>query len=120
MAEVKWIEHKGKRILLMDFSNSEKPDILRICNEVPEITAKEPPLSALGIVDVTGSKFDGDISEAFKQMAEKDKPYMKMTAVVGVDGLKMIIFKIVLKFTGRTNLVLKNSREEAKDWLVTQ
>ena len=44
---------------------------------------------------------------------------MKMTALVGVEGLQKVIYFAVLTFTKRTNIVLKNSRPEALDWLVS-
>ena len=40
-----------------------------------------------------------------------------MTALVGVEGLQKVIYYGVLMFTKRTNLMLKNSRGEALDWL---
>jgi hypothetical protein len=43
-----------------------------------------------------------------------------MTAVIGVEGLKQIIFNSFLAFTKRKNLVLKNSEEEALEWLIKQ
>ncbi len=80
--------------------------------------AAEPPLSILCLVDTTGSKFDIEISKAIQAFSEHNKPYMKMTALVGVEGLQKVIYFAVLTFTKRTNIVLKNSREEALDWLV--
>ena len=43
-----------------------------------------------------------------------------MTAIIGVEGLKLIIFNSLLAFTKRKNLILKNTKEEALDWLVSQ
>jgi hypothetical protein len=45
---------------------------------------------------------------------------MKMIVVIGVEGIQNIIFKCVLMFTSRKNLVLKNSKQEALDWLIGQ
>jgi len=120
MAEVKFVPHKGKKILLMDYSNSEKEDILKAIAETKLLVAKEPPKSVLGIVNVTGSGFNSDVSNALKDLAKHNEPYIKMSTVVGVDGIKRAIYVAVLRFTGRKNLVLKDSVEEAKDWLVTQ
>jgi hypothetical protein len=37
-----------------------------------------------------------------------------------VEGLKQVIFNGVLLFTKRKNLVIKNSKQEALDWLARQ
>jgi hypothetical protein len=120
MASVSWIEYKGKRMLFMNFANSGQADVLKAVDLTIQTTKKEPPASILGLLDVTGSGFDVTVISGIKNMAEKDKPYMKMTAIVGVDGLKQVIFKSVLKFTGRKNLILKDTLDEAKDFLAEQ
>jgi len=47
-------------------------------------------------------------------------PYIKCSAVYGVEGLKEVIFNGILSFTGRKNLVLFKTLEEAKDFLANQ
>ena len=81
--------------------------------------AREPQLSILCLVDTTDSKFDIEISKALQNFSEHNKPYMKMTALVGVKGLQKVIYYGVLMFTKRTNLVMKSGRGDALDWLVT-
>ncbi|MGB5218092.1 MAG: hypothetical protein WBN66_07320 [Smithella sp.] len=49
----------------------------------------------------------------------EDAPYIKCAAVYGVDGLKEVVFKSVLAFTGRNNLVLCKTLEEGKDYLAS-
>jgi hypothetical protein len=117
VAQVSWIQHKEKRILYMNYSNSKIGDIVRAVAETKEIVKKEPPVSVLGIVDVRESPFNTGVSGALKDLAGSNKPYIKMSVVVGVDGLKQVIYKAVLKFTGRKNLLLKNTLDEAKDFL---
>ncbi len=119
MAGAQWINHKGKRVLLIDFSNSGIDQINATIAQAKPLIAREPPLSILCLVDTTGSKFDIKISKALQEFSAHNKPYMKMTALVGVEGLQKVIYFAVLTFTKRTNIVLKNSREEALDWLVS-
>jgi hypothetical protein len=118
MAEVCWIEHKGKRILYMNYSFSKTEEIVKAITETKELVKKEPPVSILGIVDVRESPFNTAVSGALKDLADSNKPYIKMSVVVGVDGIKQVIYKAVLKFTGRKNLLLKDTLDEAKDFLV--
>ena len=120
MAGTQWISHRGKKILLIDFSRSEIEQIEDTISQAKPIIAREPAMSVLCLVDTTESKFDIKISQALQEFSAHNKPYMKMTALVGVEGLQKVIYFAVLTFTKRKNLVMKNSREEALDFLVSQ
>ena len=118
MAGTQWITHGGRRILLIDFSNSGIDQINATIAQAKPLIVRESPLSVLSLVDTTDSNFDIKISKAIQDFSAHNKPYMKMTALVGVEGLQKVIYFAVLTFTQRTNIVLKNSRQEALDWLV--
>lgn len=47
------------------------------------------------------------------------KKHMKCSAVLGISGLKKILFDGYNRATGSTNVKAFNSREEALDWLVS-
>lgn len=118
MAGVSFITHKGVRILYEDFSHSKTDDVLALIEQAKTIIRTQPEKSVLAIVNVQGSSFDNRVTSALKQFAKENTPYMKCAAVYGIEGLKEIIFRGVLAFTGRKNLVLSKSLEEAKDFLV--
>lgn len=120
MAEIKWIEYNGKKILLMDFSYSEKQEVVEAVKKTMSITEKEQPGSVLGLVDVSKSSFDNDVAASMKELAKHNKPYIKMSVIVGVDGIKKVIYNAALVFSGRKNLVLKSTREEALEFLAKQ
>lgn len=119
MAGSHWITHQGKKILLIDFSYSGIDEIRSTIAQAKPLITREPQLSILSLVDTTGSKFDIQISKAIQEFSAHNAPYMKMTALVGVEGLQKVIYFGVLTFTKRTNIVLKNSQAEALDWLIT-
>jgi len=54
--------------------------------------------------------------DAMKEFVIHNKPYVVASAVVGVTGLKQIIYNAVMKFSGR-KLTAFDSLAEAKDWL---
>ncbi|MBN2107304.1 MAG: hypothetical protein JW832_07735 [Deltaproteobacteria bacterium] len=119
MAGARWINHKGKKVFCIDFSQSTVAEINATITQAKPLIAAEPPLSILCLVDTTGSKFDIEIAKALQAFSAHNKPYMKMTALVGVEGLQKVIYNGVLVFTKRTNIVLKSSPQEALDWLVS-
>ena len=118
MAKTEFIEHKGKKILFMDFSKSQKKEILKAIEQTKNMAEKQiKPGTGLGLLDVTDSDFDPDIVKALKDLAAHNKQFMRMTAIIGVEGLKTAIYSVVMEFTGRKNLVLFDDIEKAKDWL---
>jgi len=120
MPGANWIEHKGKRVFNIDFTNSNINDINNTIEIAKPMISREPMNSILCLVDTTGSRFSTEVSESMKKFSLHNKPYMKMTALVGIEGLQKVILNGVILFTGRKNLITKNTREEALDWLVTQ
>jgi hypothetical protein len=120
MASVKFIEHKGKRILHMDFAYSEMKEVMDAIDEAAALVEKEPPMSVLGLVDVSVSRFDKELTDKLKEFTAHNKPYMRMTAIVGIEKIKKVIYLAVMAFSGRKNLILKDTVEEAKDWLAAQ
>jgi hypothetical protein len=63
--------------------------------------------------------FNSKLSEAMKEFVCHNKPYVVAAAVVGVTGLKQVIFNAVMKLSGR-KLTAFNTLAEAKDWLAAQ
>ncbi len=119
MERVKFIDHKGKRILHLDFTNARADEVVHIIREAKGVIAKQPAQSIRTLTDVTDLKFNTDAAEAMKEFASHNKPYVAAAAVVGVTGLKKIIYNAVVKFSGR-NLVAFDSIGQAKEWLVNQ
>jgi hypothetical protein len=108
----------GSRVLLIDVSGLTDPaEALPYIAEAQGVVAGQPLRSVYCLVDVTGSRFNVDVVEAMKHLAEHDRPYVIASAVVGVAGLMRVIFESVLAFSGRNNLKSLPSREEALRWL---
>lgn len=118
-SRVKFITHRGARILHLDFTQAHPGEVLQIIQHAKNVIAAQPPRSIRTLTDVTDLKFNTEASEAMKAFASHNKPFVEAAAVVGVTGLKRIIYNAVVKFSGR-NLVAFDSHGEAKDWLVQQ
>jgi len=101
----------------MDISNSDYDTCLKTLKEAEPLIRTQPEGTVLTILDVTNSPFNRDTAKALKEFATANKPYIKMTAVIGVDGMKGIIFDSVLLFSRRKNIVTKNNIHEAMAFL---
>lgn len=120
MQEVTFITHKGVKILYEDLENAQIEEVIPWIERAKVVIHKQPEKSVLALLNVKNAKFDSAVTTALKDFAKGNEPYIKFAAVYGIEGLKEIIFKAVLAFTGRKNLVLCKSLEEAKDILVRQ
>ena len=120
MKSCEWIQYKGKNILYMKLDAKTRVEAKEIAENIKPVVAKEPPNSILCIADVNNSKFNPETIQILKEFTMHNKPFMKMTAVIGVEGLHKVMYRAVLFFTGRKNLVLKNSKQDALDWLAEQ
>lgn len=122
MAEerVRFVEHRGKRILFHDFSHVMKTaEALVPIARSKAIVATQPPRSLLTLTWVQGSRFDRQIIEALKDLVIHNKPYVRHGAIAGLSGLQRVIYVTLTQLTGR-RLKTFDTIEEAKDWLVAQ
>ncbi|HPH55504.1 MAG TPA: hypothetical protein PLL41_06490, partial [Smithella sp.] len=56
---------------------------------------------------------------AARDFAKANTPYVKYTAIYGVEGLQEVIFRGIITFTGRKNIVLVKTLEEGKEFLAS-
>ena len=119
MKRVKYIYHNVRQILFLDFSGCKVEDFQTIIKEAEKLIRAEPPYSVLTLTDVTGAKYNLEVTQALKEFVKGNKPFVKAGAVVGLDALKKIIYNSVMHFSGR-NLLAFDNIEKAKDWLVEE
>ncbi len=114
---VKFLQHQGKEILLLDFSGCSVEDACGIIDRSLPVINTRPLQSLLTLTDITDMRFDDKLSQRMKEFAAHNKPYVRASAVVGVTGLKKILFDAVMIFSKR-KLHAFDDREKAKAWLI--
>jgi len=117
MAGISFIMHKGVKILYEDVSQSKSDEILAFIPAAKALIASQPKNSLLALVNVKDASFDPTVITVLKDFMQSNAPYIKYTAVYGVDGLKEVVFRGILTVTGRKNIVLCKTLEEGKDYL---
>lgn len=118
LERVRFVSHESKRILKFDFSDLSIHDAREIIAYGTRLVAQMPRQSVLTLTDVSCANYDKEITEALKEFTRHNKPHVIAGAVVGVSGLKKVIFQAVATVSGRSNLKLFDDPEVAKDWLV--
>jgi hypothetical protein len=121
MDRVRFIEHKGKRIVLLDFSGMVDPvEGMQVITEATRFIGAQPVGGGtLTLTDVTKTRYTREIIEAFKEMTVKNRPIVKAAAIVSDSALHRAAIAMVALFS-RRKLQVCDSRAQALDWLATQ
>jgi hypothetical protein len=113
---IRFIDHQGKKILLVDLSKCPVNQVEKIVRSVPDYVTVQPLGSVLVLTDFTGATFDRDAIRATKETAVFDKPFVKKSALIGTESLPRDFYEGLTQFS-RRELVIFKTREEALDWL---
>jgi len=117
MPSYKWVHHKGKRILYADIASQKTEELTDIIAQLKGEIVKEPPGSVLAVCEVKGGRQNADMNQALKEFTKEIDPYIKMIAIVGLEGLQTIVFNGLLMFTRTKKVISKNTEPEAFDYL---
>ena len=113
-----FIDHQGKKVLVVDFSKCPAPKVEEIARTVPDYVTAQPLNSVLVLTDFTGAVFSQDALRALKETAVFDKPFIKKSALLGTQSFPRDFYEEITSFS-RRDLRIFTTREEALTWLVT-
>ena len=123
MERTRFIEHRGKRILALDYRGLGA-DIDELRNEMLKSKAMiegEPPGSVLIMTDVRESRITPTAVKMLQELVKHNAPYVKWSAVVvGLTGVYLTAFRATQALSRRKNMKSFNDDAEARDWLVSQ
>ena len=118
MDRVRFIEHRGQRVLLLDYSGlRDEQELLEMIEVRTELVSHEPPGSVLTLADLTGAQITRQTMQRIKEANVLDRPFVRRAALVGAEtlspkGALEAIGTFAAKQWGRFT-----TREEALDWL---
>ena len=116
---IKFIEHKGRRILYEDYSNISAEQAILVLAEGNKVEEKEPVGSILSLSNYTDFHFSINYVNAVNNASKDHSKYYKASAFLGVTGLVKVMFDAASKFT-KQELRIFNDKNEALDWLVSK
>lgn len=118
MAErIRFIDHQGKKILLVDLSNLPPGEFEKLVRQVPDYVTVQPRGSVLVLTDFTAAVFNRDTIRAVKETAVFDKPFIKKSALIGTETFPVEFYEELKNFSRRELLIFR-TRDEALTWLV--
>lgn len=115
---VRFIKHRGKAILLIDYTGLPAEQVLPVVNAAQQKIAHLPPNSVLTLADFTGAHVDKTVAMRIKEVLVLDRPYVKRSAWVGTESLPQVFYENFKSFSQR-DFPKFATREEAMDWLVS-
>ena len=116
---VGFVEHQGKRILHVDFSNADLPLIKETAAECLRANMSQSPNSVLSLVEVQGIPFDTDALKIGEELTDLCRKYARKTAVSGVTGFRSFLLETIAKASGHSMRLFKY-REKALEWLLRE
>lgn len=117
MNRAKLIDHKGFRIVYIDFSNCPIEEAHGVVAAAKPLIRSQPEKSVLTLTYTDGGKFDSEIIGTLKEFTKGNEPYVKAAAVVGITGLQKIVLDAITFFSKREFATFDNM-EKAKDYLI--
>ena len=115
---LRYIDHKGKSVLLADVSACNEHQLIECIKAVPQYVTKQPEHSVLLLGDFTGTHFTKDTVEQLKIAAVFDRPHVAKAAWVLNDNLHKVLLDSIRTFSAR-EIPVFSTREEALDFLVS-
>jgi hypothetical protein len=120
MERTRFIEHKGKQILLLDYAGIRDPEeAIAEVRKSMDFVARQPQNSLRVMTLVRDARYNAAVLQAMKELATHNAPYVRASAVVGMGGLHRIAYQAVILFSKR-NIKTFDQEAEALDWLASQ
>lgn len=113
---IHFIEHKGKKILLIDFSQASAHQMLLLLEHLRVTVAQHAHESVVTLADYTGAEVDRTVATKIKEVLTLDRPFVKKTAWVGTENIPHALMEGFHTFSRRTIATFK-TREEAMEYL---
>lgn len=119
MASVKTSFHDGKRIVEIDFGGCRPGAFGPIVEQAMRIISASGAGSVLAMTRFDDVRFDPGTVLEMQRFASAAQPYLKANALVGITGMKRIVFGGV-KPLYRTPVELFDDPAAAREWLASR
>jgi hypothetical protein len=117
MERIRWITHKGKKILYADYKGLKTDEELIANLHLEAKFMKESPTKVLSLADYTGIEGNKRVMAELKKLGKEIlKEKTEKSAVLGVTGLKAVLL-IAYNTITRDKVVPFNTEQEALDYL---
>jgi len=102
MREAQFITKMEMQICYVNFSEMKtKEEIFDLIESSKKVIRSQSPKSVFALTNMTNMYFNTEVYNAVTQYAKGNEPYVRASAVVGLNGLMQIFYNSFLKFSNR-------------------
>jgi len=112
---IQFIEHKGKQILLLDFSLATAPQMIPLLMQVKRTVAQHGPESVLVLANYEGAEIDHKVAMKIKEVLALDPPFREESGVAGHGAHSLPFSESFQIFSQRETATFK-TQKEALEW----
>lgn len=116
MNHVNSIPHKGISIIYSDLSNLDNDSAKIAMQSAMNIITKMPLKSVYSLVNLQGIEYTRELMAEIKATGTTNTPYVKATAICGLNPMASFLANSVIKMTKRNAKLFRNP-DEGKAWL---
>jgi hypothetical protein len=111
-------DYKGCKIIFLDLNGVAPEGIKSRVELAKTLIFASQPNSVLILTDFRDMRYDKERTDYAKQVSIDIKPFVKKSALLGIEGLKKIILNSIIAFSGRTNMKPFAEVKDALEWLI--
>lgn len=119
MPKVNSITHAGKTLVHIDFRGCVPGTFAPVVREAEGVLTAMPKGSAVVLTNVEDVRFDPATVAEMQRFVSNVTPYLKANALVGVTGMKAVVFNGIKPFY-KVPVQLCPTEDAAKAWLAAQ
>lgn len=117
MERARYVSHRGRRILYVDYSGIRTAEELESATrEASRRVQAEPPDSVLALLDLSGVPFGLRLVRMLGEAAAANADFVRARAVVGLPDAARPTVIAVAEYTGRPMEIFPDA-DRAMDWL---
>ena len=110
-----WIEHKGAKILYVDYSGLSEKEFVQTIEEFKNELLKQAPGSVVTLSNTADTYITSAVRDKFQELNEQTRGISKGAAGIGITGFKKVLAGLV-----KSDMYFADSLEEAIEWLAEQ
>ncbi len=121
MPDACFMESHGREILLIDLSAANANDVLSavIDRAIALAGQNRQPGSLRTVLDLSGTRINGDVMRSLKRLSMSNGRYAKATAFVGLGAGWSCVLSTFFFIKGKRNHKVFSRRDVAVAWLET-
>ncbi len=115
-----WIEHKGKKIFLADYSGfgTDSDGLRAEIEPAIELLSQQPLNSTLVVALLHDTAATISNAKILKELLPKSNAHVHRRAVVGLTGTQFFLLNSFSKITGQAPVTSFGTLDQALEWLV--